>query len=221
MERHGSLIQLKPEWEERYIILHKHIFPEVLAQIARSKITNYTIFLRERVLFGYFEYIGEDYEADMAAMAADPVTQEWWKLTDPAQLPLPTAGPDEWWTPTEEVFHYEGIAPVVIPRTRYAHVVGIKPDAESEYIRIHAEVPPVVLQQLDRSNVSNYTVFLRDSRLYSYYEYSGNDHAEDMLAMSDDQETRKWWQATMAVQIPIPSADEYWWAPMLEVFHAD
>ena len=30
-----------------------------------------------------FEYVGEDYDADMEKMAADPVTQDWWKCTHP------------------------------------------------------------------------------------------------------------------------------------------
>ena len=58
----------------------------MLEQIRRSNIRNYTIFLRDGVLFSYFEYIGTDYEADMAAMAADDQTQRWW-----ADRPLPAA----------------------------------------------------------------------------------------------------------------------------------
>ena len=40
-------------------------------------------------LFAYFEYVGDDFAADMAKMAADPMTQDWWKFTDPLQEPLP------------------------------------------------------------------------------------------------------------------------------------
>lgn len=43
----GSLIRLRPECEEQYIILHKHTFPGVLQRICRSNIRNYSIFLRE------------------------------------------------------------------------------------------------------------------------------------------------------------------------------
>jgi len=47
------------------------------------------------------------YAADMARMAADPKTQEWWKITDPMQEPVPEHGPDQWWTPAREVFHID------------------------------------------------------------------------------------------------------------------
>ncbi|HKT57165.1 MAG TPA: L-rhamnose mutarotase, partial [Microbacterium sp.] len=63
-----------------------------------SAVENYSIFILGDLLIGYFEYVGTDFAADMAAMAADPETQEWWKLTDPCQIPLPEARPGEIWT---------------------------------------------------------------------------------------------------------------------------
>ena len=105
MKRYGSVIQLKPEKEEEYKRLHADVWPEVLAMIRACNIQNYSIFLRDGLLFSYFEYHGEDYQADMAKMAADSKTQEWWALTDPCQKPVASHGPGEWWTPMEEVFH--------------------------------------------------------------------------------------------------------------------
>ena len=86
--RFGSLIKLKPEYEERYIILHKHTFSGVLDRIRKSNIRNYSIFLRAGMLFSFFEYIGNDYDGDIAEIGRDKVTKEWWKLTDPMQEPL-------------------------------------------------------------------------------------------------------------------------------------
>jgi hypothetical protein len=62
-QRYGSLIKLKPEYEERYIILHRHTFPAVLKRIYDSHIRNFSIFLLESMLFSYFEYIGTNYFA--------------------------------------------------------------------------------------------------------------------------------------------------------------
>jgi L-rhamnose mutarotase len=93
--------------EAEYRELHAAVWPGVLARIQVSGIRNYTIFLRAGVLFSYFEYVGDDYEADMAAMAADPVTQDWWRLTDPCQQPMPGAADGEKWSPLEEVFHVD------------------------------------------------------------------------------------------------------------------
>ena len=57
------------------------------------------------MLFAYFEYFGEDFEADMKKMAADPKTQEWWRIMEPMQEPIATRAPGEWWAKMEEVFH--------------------------------------------------------------------------------------------------------------------
>jgi L-rhamnose mutarotase len=43
----------------------------------------------------------------MAAMAADPVTQDWWRLTDPCQQPMPGTAEGEHWAALEEVFHVD------------------------------------------------------------------------------------------------------------------
>ena len=107
MQRYGSVIKLKPEKLDEYIVLHANVWPEVLQMINACGIHNYSIYYKDGFLFSYFEYDGEDYEADMKKMAADPKTQEWWKLTDPCQEPLETAKPGEWWAAMEEVFHVD------------------------------------------------------------------------------------------------------------------
>ena len=109
MQRVAQIISLKPEAVTRYRELHASVWPDVLGMIRASNITNYSIFLREpeNLLFAYFEYVGEDYAADMAAMAADPVIQSWWGITMPLQQPLPTRTEGEWWAGTEEVFHLD------------------------------------------------------------------------------------------------------------------
>jgi len=56
-------------------------------------------------LFSYFEYVGTDFAGDMKKMAADPLTQQWWKLTDPCQAPVKNHKDKEWWARMREVFH--------------------------------------------------------------------------------------------------------------------
>ena len=87
-ERHLFLVGVRPESRERYLELHAAVWPEVEERLRQSHIGNYTIFIRENLLIGYLEYRGTDFAADMALVAADPVTQAWWKLTDPCQFPL-------------------------------------------------------------------------------------------------------------------------------------
>lgn len=109
MQRMAFMIRLKPEKIQEYKALHAAAWPGILKQITDSHIRNYSIFLREpeNLLVGVYEYHGDDYAGDMARMAEDPETREWWALTDPCQMPLDSAAPGEWWTPLEEVFHHD------------------------------------------------------------------------------------------------------------------
>ncbi|HOZ48931.1 MAG TPA: L-rhamnose mutarotase [Candidatus Hydrogenedentes bacterium] len=110
MERYGWVIGLRPEKAEEYKRLHADVWPQVLAMIKECNLSNYTIFLRQfpdgnHYLFSYVEYVGEDFQADMEKMAADPVTQDWWKVCKPCQIPLANCADGEWWANMEEVFH--------------------------------------------------------------------------------------------------------------------
>lgn len=112
MKRYGSVIRLREEKVEEYRRLHAAAWPGVLARISACNIRNYSIFLRrlddgQLYLFSYFEYVGTDFDADRAKMAADPTTREWWSHTDPCQAPLATRADGEWWSAMEEVFHHD------------------------------------------------------------------------------------------------------------------
>ncbi len=105
--RVGQVIRLRPEHAEEYLRLHREVWPEVLAMITACNIRNYSIYLHGDLLFSYFEYVGADFAADAARMAADPATQRWWAVTDPCQEQVPGAAAGEWWTPLPEVFHHD------------------------------------------------------------------------------------------------------------------
>jgi len=107
MKRYGSVIKIKPEMLDKYKELHKNPWHEINNMIKECNIINYSIYHRDGYLFSYFEYVGEDYEADMAKMASDPVTQKWWALCKPCQLPLDTSAEGEWWANMEEVYHLD------------------------------------------------------------------------------------------------------------------
>jgi len=112
MQRYGMVIGLRADKLEEYKALHAAAWPAVLQKIKESNIQNYSIYLRQlddgrHYLFSYFEYIGTDFAADMAKMAADETTQRWWSLCKPCQQPLTSRAPEEWWANMEEVFHQD------------------------------------------------------------------------------------------------------------------
>ena len=75
-KRFGSVIGLRPEKKDYYIKLHAETWPSVLQMIKKCNIRNYSIYMAKLqgklYLFSYFEYTGDDLEADMKIMAADP-----------------------------------------------------------------------------------------------------------------------------------------------------
>ncbi|BDO42987.1 L-rhamnose mutarotase [Cellulomonas sp. NTE-D12] len=106
MQRFAFVVDVVPELREEYLRLHAAVWPEVEAALSAHHVTNYSIFVLEDTLFAYYEYVGEDHAADLAAVDADPVTQEWLSRTDPCQVPFGRAArPGDRWRALEEVWH--------------------------------------------------------------------------------------------------------------------
>jgi L-rhamnose mutarotase len=107
VRRFGSIIGIANDKEAEYRRLHADVWPAVAQNLRNAHVHNYSIFLRGNLLFSYLEYDGADFAADMAALAAEPETQRWRRLTDQCQMPLDDAAPTEWWAPMAEVFHLD------------------------------------------------------------------------------------------------------------------
>lgn len=103
--RFGWVVGVVPEMRDEYLRLHSAVWPGVEAMIHACGIRNYTIFLRGDTLFAYYEYVGDDHEADLRKMAADPETKRWWALTDPCQVPIDSDAPENGWAALREVWH--------------------------------------------------------------------------------------------------------------------
>lgn len=103
--RVGQVIRLAPEAIEEYERLHAEVWPSVLDRITRSGIRNYSIFRYGTLLFATFDFVGDDFAAAMAAMAADSETRRWWALCEPMQKPVDEHEPGEWWHTVPEIFH--------------------------------------------------------------------------------------------------------------------
>jgi len=102
MRRFGQYAKLKPDFVEEYKKLHAKAWPKVLETITKCNLRNYSIFLKGYDLFAYFEYIGTDFDADMALMEADPITQEWWMHTKPCFV---HHDEKKYYIDMEEIFH--------------------------------------------------------------------------------------------------------------------
>lgn len=107
MQRFGMAARVSPDGRGDYLRMHREVWPQVEATVTACGIRNFSIFVIDDVLFGYYEYVGSDYEADQRRMAADPVTQEWWVLTGRCQLPFRPGSDAPSWEPLTEAWHLD------------------------------------------------------------------------------------------------------------------
>ena len=101
------VIGIRPEKTEEYQRMHDG--SGIRDLLRQANIRNFSIFLRHfddgrYYEFAYYEYVGADYEADMAWLAAQPRNQEWLARCNAMQIPL--AGESSW-AVMDEIFFNE------------------------------------------------------------------------------------------------------------------
>ena len=105
-KRFGGVIKLKPEMRDQYTTLHDHTWDEVLKGMYEANMRNFVVYLHEETnqMFSHWEYVGDDFDADMAKLNNSPVSHYWWSFCEPCQEPLdpsftpPSKGGDKWWS---------------------------------------------------------------------------------------------------------------------------
>ncbi len=103
---------------------------------------------------------------------------------------------------------------------RMGMMLRLKPDEIERYKEYHAAVWPEVLDAIHASNIRNYSIYLKDDYLFSYFEYHGTDIDADWARMAADKKVQEWWSVMQPMQVPLPTRKPgEWWAEMEEVFH--
>ena len=107
VKRVGMVIKIKPEFIEEYKAVHADSNYGVRDLLIEANMRNFSIFLQQLddgnwYEFGYYEYTGDDFEADMAKLDKHPRNIEWLKVCDPMQVPLKGY---EGWAEMEEVYY--------------------------------------------------------------------------------------------------------------------
>lgn len=107
MRRYCLALDLKedPALIEAYEAHHRAVWPEILASIRGSGITDMEIYRIGNRMFMIMETEdGFSFETKAAADAADPRVQEWEELMWTYQQALPMAKPGEKWMRMERIF---------------------------------------------------------------------------------------------------------------------
>ena len=107
VQRIGMVIGIRPDRTSAYETVHAASNPGVRDLLTKYHMHNFSIFIQKveedrYYLFGYYEYTGNDYEADMEKLAAEPRNREWLLMTDPMQIPLQG---ERSWSIMREVYH--------------------------------------------------------------------------------------------------------------------
>jgi L-rhamnose mutarotase len=107
VQRIGMVIGIKADQISAYEALHAASNPGVRDLLEKYHMHNFSIYMSQLddgkdYLFGYYEYTGTDYKADMEKLGAEPRNQKWLSVTGPMQVPLPGG---QSWAMMKEVYH--------------------------------------------------------------------------------------------------------------------
>jgi len=106
-ERYAMAVRLKNEKKDFYLKNHQNVWPEILKELKKIKIKNYSIFLKEDFMFGYLEYEGDNFNKDMAEMAKIDIVDKWTKLMVNCFNPFPNNEENNSWVMMDEIFYME------------------------------------------------------------------------------------------------------------------
>ena len=104
-QRYAMAVRLKDDKKEFYLKNHQNVWPEILQELKRIKIKNYSIFLKEDFMFGYLEYEGNNFNEDMANMSKIDIVDKWTKLMIECFNPFPNNEENDSWVMMDEIFY--------------------------------------------------------------------------------------------------------------------
>ena len=105
IQRYGMAIRLKDDKRQFYIDNHVNPWPEVIQELKKFKVQNYSIFLKEDFMFGYLEYDGDNFDLDMAEMSKIAIVDKWTKLMIDCFNPFPGNEDNNSWVMMDEIFY--------------------------------------------------------------------------------------------------------------------
>ena len=106
-QRYAMAVRLKEEKRDFYLKNHQNVWPEVLNELKKIKVKNYSIFLKDDFMFGYLEYDGSNFNEDMEKMQKIPVVEKWTKLMIDCFNPFPGHEDSNSWVMMDEIFYLE------------------------------------------------------------------------------------------------------------------
>lgn len=76
---------------------------------------------------------------------------------------------------------------------RFIMYSDLKPEKVQDYAELHRNAWPELLEIISASNITNYSISLRGTQVFTYYEYVGDNYEEDMKKLDSSPIMQKWW----------------------------
>ena len=119
------------------------------------------------------------------------------------------------------------LTPAATPPRYYCSIIGLRPEKEAEYRKLHACVWPEVRSAIRKANIRDFNIYIEvvngKKYLVSHFEYVGKDPDKDFALIAKDPTTKnKWWPLTDACQVVLkgtPTGQQ--WLPIEQVMHLD
>jgi L-rhamnose mutarotase len=107
LQRYAMAVRLKDEKKDFYLKNHQNVWPEILEELKKIKVKNYSIFLKEDFMFGYLEYEGDNFDKDLAQMSKIAIVDKWTKLMIDCFNPFPNNENNNSWVMMDQIFFME------------------------------------------------------------------------------------------------------------------
>ncbi len=101
-------------------------------------------------------------------------------------------------------------------------VRAIKPEYVKEYKKTHSDVWPEILEKITNCKIKNYSVFANEDKLFSFFEYHGQNFETDTKKMRDNKKFEEWekFHEHMFKPLENKTKDEGW-VELEEIFRKD
>lgn len=104
--------------------------------------------------------------------------------------------------------------------SQVAMVIYVKPERREEYLALHANPDPKVMQALKDANHRDYRLYILGELLLATYTYTGVNLEDDRAQLRARPELQAWMQLTAEMQSRFDVRQEgQWWSVMEPVLH--
>ena len=180
----STYMKIKPGYELKYRSEHRKIWPEVEEGISKYGIRNYSIFMKELMLYSYFEV--EDLDKTMTQLAQDSDNQRWQKHME-KYFDISSGINNGKTVYLKEILYMEG-KNSELPINRVGSLVKFNKQIVEDYEKFHHNFKNETLQRIDKDKIKNSRIFVHGNNLFIYFEAGNINDGMFMCSTNNGQQ---------------------------------